>query len=72
LLLGIVCGPISDLSYGSVRCSEGDSYNSVCTFECEAGFELTGSRTRTCLETKKWSGEEATCTSKLHYYTIHR
>ena len=53
---GITCGPINDVLHGSVQCSEGDGYNSVCEFECDPGFELTGSRTRTCLDTKQWSG----------------
>jgi len=36
---------------------EGDT----CSFTCKAGYEFTGSDTRTCLSNSKWSGSEAIC-----------
>ena len=60
--VGIVCGQISFPNHGSVECSDGDNYNSVCQFECDEGYDLNGSESRTCLDDPKWSGSEAICT----------
>ena len=37
---------------------EGDT----CSFTCNAGYELTGSNTRTCQSDGSWSGTDAICT----------
>jgi len=46
-------------------CSLGDdgipSYDDICDFTCNAGFELTGSDTRTCQSDESWSGSETIC-----------
>ena len=46
------------------------TYNSVATYSCDAGYDLMGDNTRTCLGTGNWSGEEPTCTSKLDSQTM--
>lgn len=35
--------------------------NSVVLFRCFAGFERIGSRTRTCLPSRRWSGALTIC-----------
>lgn len=34
---------------------------STVRFSCQSGFEMHGSRERTCLENKEWSGSLTTC-----------
>lgn len=57
----ISCGPVRSPQNGRVDCSEGDLYNSVCTTTCSVGYELSGSKSRTCLDSKSWSGNEPAC-----------
>ncbi|XP_078063397.1 complement C2-like, partial [Mustelus asterias] len=35
--------------------------NDSIEFECDEGFDLIGSRTRTCLKNGRWSGQTAVC-----------
>ena len=35
--------------------------DTVCTFSCNIGYDLTGSTSRTCLPDHTWSGEETFC-----------
>ena len=61
--------PCPSLSYpdnGLITCSleddESSSYEDVCNFTCNTGFELTGSDNRTCLSNGSWSGMVTMCT----------
>ena len=43
--------------------TEGVGYEGqTCNFRCDAGYELTGSDTRTCQSNGSWSGSPASCT----------
>jgi len=48
-----------------VTCSLGDdgvpSYEDTCSFTCNTGYELTGSKTRTCQSDGNWSGNSHIC-----------
>ena len=48
-----------------INCSLGDdgvpSNEDTCSFSCNTGYELTGSKTRTCQNDKSWSGSTALC-----------
>ena len=49
-----------------IACSLGGdgvpSYNDICTFTCNAGYELSGSFIRTCQSDGSWSGTDTLCT----------
>jgi len=68
-LAGIACGAVDVPEHGSMRCSEGDSYNSVCTFSCAEGYHLLGSESRTCLGRGAWTGAHPTCICK-HFQSV--
>ena len=36
-------------------------YEDTCSYTCNAGYELTGSNTRTCQNDGSWSGNETMC-----------
>ena len=40
------------------------TWNAVATYECNQGYDLDGTATRTCQHGGQWSGEAATCESK--------
>ena len=61
----IVCPSFADPNNGKLNCTLGDdgvpSYEDTCSFTCNAGYELTGSDTRTCQSDGSWSGTETLC-----------
>lgn len=59
----MTCGPIADLENGQNSCSNSDKFASLCSFQCESGFQLVGLDAITCLKTQKWSGTTPFCTS---------
>ena len=48
-----------------INCSLGDdgvpSYEDTCSFTCNTGYELTGSKSRICQSNGSWSGSVAMC-----------
>ena len=47
---------------GMINCSMGDyHYEDICSFTCNAGYELTGNDTRTCQSNGSWSGSPVSC-----------
>ena len=64
-LLLVSCPSLSDPSNGMINCSLGDdgvpSYEDICNFTCNTGYELTGSESRTCQSDGSWSGSNAMC-----------
>ena len=63
--LAVACPPLTDPNNGVMTCSLGDdgvpSYEDICSFTCNTGYELTGSDTRTCQSDGSWSGSDAMC-----------
>jgi len=49
--------------HGRMNCS-GLVTNETCLFVCDDGYELQGSKKRTCLNSSKWDGQQAYCTVK--------
>ena len=62
----VLCSSLRAPDNGEISCSLGDdgvlSYQDTCTLTCDTGYELTGSRTRTCQSDGTWSGSDAMCT----------
>ena len=48
-----------------MNCSLGDygvpSYEDICNFTCNTGYELTGANTRICQSNGSWSGSDVVC-----------
>ena len=59
------CSPLNDPNNGVINCYLGDdgvpSFEGICSFTCNTGYELTGSDTRTCMKDGSWSGTDAVC-----------
>ena len=62
----MTCLELSNPNNGMVLCSLGDdgipSYEDICSFTCNTGYELTGSPQRTCQSDGTWSGSPVSCT----------
>ena len=61
----VPCLPLTNLDNGVTDCLLGDdnvpSYEDICSFTCNTGYELTGSDTRTCQSDGSWSGSDDAC-----------
>lgn len=55
------CGVLEVVHHGITTCTNEDKFSSVCTNECESGFQLVGSRVRICESGGTWSGRPAKC-----------
>ena len=66
------CGALDNPANGEVFLTN-TTFNSVATYSCNTGYNLTGDNMRTCLETGFWSGSDPTCSSKYGdiYIYIH-
>ena len=55
-----------------VSCSLGDdeipSYEDICNFTCDIGYELSGSDTRICQSDGSWSGNSAMCNKSERFF----
>ena len=61
--LGRPCFPIYNPINGIMNCS-GYVTEDICHFDCLPGYELTGSKTRTCDASKQWTGNNTECESE--------
>ena len=63
--LSVSCPSLSEPSNGIINCSLGDdevpSYEDICNFTCDTGYELTGSESRTCQSDGSWSDNHTMC-----------
>ncbi|XP_070552541.1 uncharacterized protein [Ptychodera flava] len=57
----ISCTQLSPPSNAYKSCDADNLYGSTCTFNCLAGYYLSGSSTKTCGRTGSWSGSSASC-----------
>lgn len=56
------CLELNAPASGTVECSqERPTIDTECTFTCDPGFQLVGSRVRTCLPVAMWDGIPAYC-----------
>ena len=56
----VPCEELEAPDKGVMTCT-GDLYEDICIFQCDNGYELTGSDSRTCQSNARWSGSEAVC-----------
>ena len=68
--LGRPCFPIFKPISGIMNCS-GHVTEDICDFDCQLGYQLTGSKTRTCGSNKQWTGNNTECKSKLYLKFIN-
>ena len=62
------CEPVPVPLNGQVtynNSSQSTAFNSLVTYTCKVGFELSGMATRQCNATGQWSGRTPSCTGKL-------
>ena len=50
---------------GRMTCS-GLVTNETCSFMCDDGYEILGSKIRTCLNSSKWDGQPTVCKGKYN------
>ena len=59
------CSQLMDPNNGIISCSLGNdgipSYEDICSFTCNPGFELTSNDTRICQNDGSWSGNDDVC-----------
>jgi hypothetical protein len=54
------CGTLANPTNGTVS-APATTYGSTATYSCAAGYNMSGSATRTCQDTATWSGTAPTC-----------
>ncbi|KAI5090354.1 P-selectin [Silurus meridionalis] len=60
----VKCSDLNSAPYGSMRCTdplEKYAYGSICRFECDVGFLLTGSNQTLCNSQGKWTHSLPVC-----------
>ena len=60
------CGRLPPPTNGDIMLGE-TTFGSEALYSCEEGFELTGSRIRTCMADGQWSASEPTCEPASKY-----
>ena len=64
--IGTTCLPSPpSTGNGQAICSDGAFVDSVCRFDCEEGYRLSGSRTLTCSESGQWNSAAPKCLRML-------
>ena len=60
------CGPLRKPDHGDIIEQVAFTYGNRIVFECtDTGYEMKGSRVRTCQSDGTWSGSPTTCESTL-------
>lgn len=60
------CGALS-LASGSVLCTNGTTFGSLCALSCDTGYTLQGSATRLCQAQGTWSDQSASCVATANW-----
>ena len=59
------CGPLDKPDHGDIIEQVAQTFGNRIVFECkDKGYEMKGSRVRTCQSDGTWSGFPTTCNSK--------
>ena len=59
--VAVKCEAINSPANGNMICSKKRDFGSVCTINCDSGFDLVGPRQRACGAEGRWSGLPPTC-----------
>ncbi|XP_065916123.1 uncharacterized protein [Dysidea avara] len=57
----ISCPSLTAPNNGMIDCT-GNMFEDTCTFSCDQGYELSGSKTLTCQSDQTWNGTNVMCT----------
>uniref|UniRef100_H2Y7G0 Uncharacterized protein n=1 Tax=Ciona savignyi TaxID=51511 RepID=H2Y7G0_CIOSA len=57
----VQCSVLADPDNGGMRCTEANKYQSICTFSCNAGYELIGHSTSECQHDRQFSNSAPFC-----------
>ncbi|XP_065916129.1 adhesion G protein-coupled receptor E2-like isoform X3 [Dysidea avara] len=57
----ISCPSFTAPNNGMIDCT-GNMFEDTCTFSCDHGYELSGSKTLTCQSDQTWNGTDVMCT----------
>ena len=61
LCLGQSCLSLMQPRNGNFTCDGPQITGTVCSFDCNLGYNLAGSKERECLSNNEWSGNTTTC-----------
>ena len=59
--VAVKCEAINSPANGNMVCSKKRDFGSVCTINCDSGFDLVGPRQRACGAEGRWSGLPPSC-----------
>ena len=71
----VTCNPdysSGNVTNGDVKCSDKNNFNSVCSFSCKDGYDVTGTANLTCTDKGTWDGDEPTCVGRDSQVKFHR
>ena len=60
-MTAVNCGTLSNPANGQVSHNAGTTYGQTATYNCNTGYDLMGSSTRTCQSTRRWSESAPNC-----------
>ncbi len=64
LFIAMMCPNLENPLNGGVTFSDGTSFGSVATYNCDDGFVISGNERRSCLSGGIWSGSDPKCIRK--------
>ena len=63
LIVAVSCTEPRSPSHGS-RSGDDFTFGKTVSYQCDPGYKITGSRTRTCTASGTWSGNQPSCKGK--------
>ena len=63
----VSCSQLAAPANGNIQVSA-TTYGGVATYSCRDGFQLSGSRTRTCQADGNWSGAQPSCIGRCCHF----
>ena len=60
----VKCGDLGDIAHGTVSCSFGSTYGSVCEYKCDLGYIPIGVTSITCGRDRSWDDFPPFCQIK--------